>query len=464
MILNKFKETIESFGMLERKEKIVVGVSGGSDSVALLHLLNEFEELKLDLVVVHVNHKLRDEESERDEQFVRAVADELHLKFEYKEVDTKKFKEINKLSLEDAARRLRYTFFKDILEKYSANKIATAHTLDDQVETVLIRLMRGSGSLGLSAIRPVSGNIIRPLISIKKSEIKEYLVSKNISWIEDSSNTSNIFLRNRIRKELIPLIEDISPSTSEIIARSAEVLALESDFILNEVEKMYDSVISNSTIGLIGNVNKYLELPQALRFGILRKAISEIKGNINSISYDHLFSINRVIESCGASGQIDLPENHVFSKGYEVFCVSKRDVFEREYKLSLSGLGNWRLSKDVEVEIDFTNDTSLWGQNNVGYFSMKKVGFPIKVKSYRDGDRFVPLGMNNFKKVKDFFIDEKVPLFLRNKVPVFTSGDEIIWLGGLRIDNRFKANETDDEFLRIKIDGKIDEIIGLGYK
>ncbi len=460
MILSKLKDTIESFQILKANEKIVVGVSGGSDSVGLLHQLLELEDLQLKLVVAHVNHKLRAEESEKDAQFVRSLADNLSLKFEYKEVDTNSFKEKHKLSIEDAARRLRYEFFDDVLKKHSANKIATAHTLNDQVETVLMRLLRGSGSLGLSAMRTVSGNIIRPLLNIKKSEIKEYLESNNISWIEDSSNNSNIYLRNKIRNELIPLIENINPSASEVIARSAEVFAIESDFILNEVENHYSSIISDSSIGLIGNVNKYLELPHALRFGILRKGISEIKGDINSISSNHLFSIDKILESNEASGQIDLPGNCVFSKGYEVFCISKRDVFEKEHDFSLSESGNWRLSEDIEIEIDFTNDTSLWGEKNVGYFSMKKAEFPIKIRSYKDGDRFVPLGMGNFKKVKDFFIDEKVPLFLRNKIPVFTSENEIIWLGGMRIDDRFKADANDKEFLRIKMSGAIYEIWG----
>lgn len=459
MILNKFRKTIESFQMFKSNEKIVVGVSGGSDSIALLHLLLELEDLKLHLIAAHVNHKLRNEESESDAKFVRETAKNLGLKIEYKEVDTNSFKEKNKLSLEDAARQLRYDFFYDVLKKHSADKIATAHSLDDQAETVIMRLLRGSGSLGLSAIRPVSGHIIRPLINIKKSEIRQYLESKNISWIEDSTNTSNIFLRNQIRNELIPLIEEINPSSTEVIARSAEILAIESDFIFNEVEKIYESVISDSSIGLIGNVDKYLKQPKALRFGILRKAISEIKGDINSISSNHLFSIDNILESDDASGQIDLPENHVFSKGYGIFCISKRDVFEKGYDLLLNEPGNWRLSEDIEVEIDYTGDTSSWGEKNVGYFSPSKVKFPIGIRSYKDGDRFVPLGMSNLKKLKDFFIDEKIPLFLRNKVPVFTSGNEIIWLGGLRIDDRFKADKIESSFLRIKISGIIDEII-----
>ena len=450
--------------MFDRKDKVVIGVSGGSDSIALLHILNNIEELELQIIVAHVNHKLRDEESDNDAKFVREITEDLNFDYEYKEVDTLGYKEKNKLSLEDAARKLRYEFFDQVLDKHSANRIATAHTLDDQAETVLIRLLRGSGSLGLSAIRPVNNNLVRPLLNIRKAELREYLENQNISWREDSSNQSNKFIRNRIRNELLPLMEDIKLGAKDVIARSAEIASIDSAYVTLQIEKIYDSVISESSFGLKGSVPNYIKLPIAIRLGLLRKVIEKFKGDLSSIYSNHFFSIDNLIMSHEPSGQIDLPNNLVISKGYELFCISDSNELEKEYKLNINELGNWKLSDDLEIEIEFSNDTSLWGNESVAYLSMKRVGFPIKIRSYKDGDRFMPLGMNNLKKVKDFFIDEKIPKFLRKKVPVFQSGNNIIWLGGLRIDERFKADPEDDEFLRIKISGAIDEIVVFDYE
>lgn len=458
MILDKFRNTIESFGILQPEDKVIVGVSGGSDSVGLLYMLLALEDLSLKLVVAHVNHKLRGNESDRDAGFVRELAGKLNLDFEYVEVDTDSYRKVNKLSPEDAARKLRYDFFYKLLEKHKASKIATAHTLDDQAETVIMRLLRGSGTLGLSAIKPESNNLVRPLLNIKKSDIRVYLESRGIKWIEDSSNNSDDFRRNRIRNELIPVIENIQPNASEIIARSARVAAIESDFINEEVKKTYKTIISSSPIGLIGKVDKYLNLHDAIRFGVLRMAISDMKGDINAVTSEHLFSVNKLIESENPSGQIDLPENTVFSKGYELFCISRQNILARQYSLFINEPGSWKLSEDITVEIEITSDVSLWGKRDVGYFSLKRAGFPITIRSYQDGDRFFPLGMENSKKVKDFFIDEKVPRFLRNKVPLFESGGEIMWLGGMRIDDRFKADEDEESFLRIKISGVVDRI------
>ena len=255
--------------MLRKGDRIVAGVSGGSDSVAMLYLLSGLKELSLDITVAHVNHGLRVGEAERDAEFVKNLASRLGLEFEYTKVDTETYRKKNRLSTEDAARKLRYEFFRRILKKIGGGKIATAHTQDDQAETVIMRLIRGSGSLGMSAIKPVSRNIIRPLIDIKKSEIKAYLESENIEWIEDSTNSSSDFLRNRIRNELIPLLEDIHPGASATVARSAKIATIDTEFIYDEALKRYKTVISDSSVGLIGSVGPIHSnafSPEAYRF------------------------------------------------------------------------------------------------------------------------------------------------------------------------------------------------------
>ncbi len=199
-MLARVKKTLKKYKMLTQGEKVILGVSGGADSIAMLYALNELVDYGLELIVAHLNHGIRGDEAKGDAEFVKETAKSLRLTFVYGEVDTLSFKEESQLSLEDAARTLRYKFFDQVLNKHYATKIATAHTLDDQAETVLMRLLRGSGSRGLSGIPPVSNSIVRPLIDTSRSEIEEYLRSKGVEWVEDSTNESPEFLRNRIRK------------------------------------------------------------------------------------------------------------------------------------------------------------------------------------------------------------------------------------------------------------------------
>src|ERR1700739_1913317 len=187
--LSSVKKTIKQFNMLAHGETVVVGVSGGADSLGLLYILTEIEEYDLRLIISHINHGIRPEEGKRDAEFVEEIANKLNLPFELKEVNAPDLKKFLNLSLEEAARILRYGFFKEVLSKHGAHRVATGHTLDDQAETVLMRIIRGSGTLGLSGIPPVSeGYIIRPLIQTPRSEIEEYLRAKGIKWIEDSTN------------------------------------------------------------------------------------------------------------------------------------------------------------------------------------------------------------------------------------------------------------------------------------
>ena len=183
--------------------------------MALLHVLEQLRELRLEIVVAHLNHGLRGEESDADARHVREAAGRLGFAFECRETDAEAFRKSRGLSLEDAARKLRYGFFREVLEKRSASRIATGHTLDDQAETVVMRLLRGSGSLGLSGIRPVAGKVVRPLINATKKEAREYLVSRGVSWREDSTNSSDRFTRNRIRNELMPLLETYNPAVGK---------------------------------------------------------------------------------------------------------------------------------------------------------------------------------------------------------------------------------------------------------
>ena len=466
MFLGKVKKTVDSFGMLSPGDVIVAGVSGGSDSMALLFALCDLRELypDIDVIVSHVNHGLRGAESDEDAEYVREAAGRLNFSFECVRVDTEGFRKKRGLSLEDAARELRYDFFNDILAKRSAQRIATAHTLNDQAETVIMRLIRGSGSQGLAGIRPSVGNIIRPLINVTKLEAREYLQSKGVSWREDSTNSSNEFLRNRIRNELIPLLESYNPAIEQVLSRVAAVCAAEADFISAEAERKFKELARVVDEGVLGDTEKLLREPPAIRFSVMRKSILAVKGDLNSVSAKHLFSMDEVVRSGESSAEVNLPGGVVFHTGHGVFFFTREDELREFPPTEIKNHGTHRVSRDLEVTVELTDDSSLWGAPDVGYFSPEKVGFPIALRSFSEGDRFVPLGMRGAKKLKDFFIDEKIPRFLRKKVPVFETRDGIIWVGGLRTDNRFKADRMKGPWLRIRVCGSSQKLLDLAVK
>lgn len=437
--------------MFNPGDKVIVGVSGGSDSVCLLYLLSSLKKYRLKLVVAHLNHGLRGRESARDEKFVEQTALKLGLKYICDRCDTESFKSQENLSTEDAARRLRYRFFDNSLKITGADKIATAHNLEDQAETVLMRMLRGSGSSGLSGIPPVNGNIVRPLINISSAEIKKYLKSQKIAWIEDSSNRSKIFLRNKIRHELLPELGTYNPNIVEVLSRTSNILRLESDFINSHTKKAFKSVFVKKHFGYIAKIDKYSRLHKAIRLSALRMCIEKIKGDLNSISTIQVLNLDEQINSAKASSEVVLPGKLIFSKGYRVFSISGIEIDKSGFNHEVRGVGRYSYRNGFKLLFEKSSDRSMWLDENTGHFSLKKVSFPINVRNVKPGDRFKPLGSKGFKKLKDFFIDEKVPRFLRKTVPILECSEGIIWVGGFRIDDRFKVDNREKAFLRIKL-------------
>lgn len=450
-MLARVKKTLKKYKMLTQGEKVILGVSGGADSIAMLYALNELVDYGLELIVAHLNHGIRGDEAKGDAEFVKETAKSLRLTFVYGEVDTLSFKEESQLSLEDAARTLRYKFFDQVLNKHYATKIATAHTLDDQAETVLMRLLRGSGSRGLSGIPPVSNSIVRPLIDTSRSEIEEYLRSKGVEWVEDSTNESPEFLRNRIRQDLLVELESYNPQIKETLSRTAEILRSEEEFIRKEALKHFDDIFSPNKSELIGDLKYYRSVEKPLRFSLLRLTIEKLNTSLKNISSTHIVSADDFLLSETASGEVELPQGTVIVKGYDTFLVTRKSELELEFSYSIQSLGKWSFPEfSVSIEYIITDELAE-NDESVAYFDPETVSFPIEVRNFKPGDRFSPLGMTTSKKLQDYFTDIKLPKFLRSRVPIFISKDEIMWLGGIRLDNRFKVTDKKKEVLMIKL-------------
>ncbi|MGH7890154.1 MAG: tRNA lysidine(34) synthetase TilS, partial [Thermodesulfobacteriota bacterium] len=425
-VLGQIRKTIKKYNMVSPSETVVIGVSGGADSLGLLYILNELEEYDLKLIVSHLNHGIRGKEAKKDAEFVEQAAEKLNLPFELQEADAPGLKKRSGLSLEEAGRELRYKFFKEVLHKYGAQKVATGHTLNDQAETMLMRLVKGSGPLGLSGIPPVSeGHIIRPLIEMPKSEIEDYLKSKGISWIEDSTNKSKLILRNRIRHELIPELEKYNPKIKETLSRTANIFRVEVDFIESRAQNWIDYVFKPRDEGeLLGILSRYKTIPEALRLAALRIVIKKTKGNLRKISFNHISSIDELLFSENTSGEISLPDDLVVAKGYDLFFVGTKSQLKRQFSHKIPGTGKWNFPH-LEIEIDITEPESFGEDKSVAFFEAGSVEFPIEIRNFHPGDRFMPLGMKRFKKVKSFLIDEKMPRYIRNRIPLFLSKGEI---------------------------------------
>jgi tRNA(Ile)-lysidine synthase len=451
-MLSRVKKTIEKYKMLRPGDRVVAGVSGGADSICLLHILLQLRECSTDIIVAHLDHGIRGKEAKRDLLFVKRTALSLGLKFEPGEADVPRFKKESNMTLEEAARVLRYRFLEETRRKFGADKIATAHTLDDQAETVLMRLMRGSGARGLSGIPPVSkGVIIRPLIETTRQEIEKYLESKGIGWIEDSTNKLRTIQRNRIRLDLIPELETYNPRIKETLSRTSDLMRIEEDYIDREAKKNFARIFALGAHELKGDLKRFRRIHQALRLSILRLAIEELYKGLKNVTSLHLLSADEYLMSGAASGEIEFPDGIVIAKGYDTFLVTSRSGLERRFSYTIDAPGKWSFPEfDVDIE-NVTAVTLEEEREDVAYLDSGKVEFPIEIRSPKAGDRFIPLGMKGEKKLKNFFVDEKIPRFERYGVPIFTSKGEIFWVGGMRIDDRFKVRRKGKKALKLSL-------------
>ncbi len=440
--------------------KVIAGVSGGADSVALVHALARLEENAPEIVVCHFNHRLRGRESERDEEFVSRLCEKLGLRFEVSSCDTEAFSKQTKLSIESAARKLRYEFFTGVCEKTGAERIATAHTADDRAETVLMRMIRGSGTFGISSIKPRSENLIRPLINVSREEVINYLTDAGEKWVEDSSNDLTIFTRNRVRKQLLPLLETFNPQIKNALNRLADTAGRQSAYISLQAAGVFPQVFSRAGTDslLAGSVRKFRTVHGAVRSELLRTAYAAATGGLERLEFLHLEEMDALLMSPVRSGAVSLPRGAVMEKSYGFFCLVPRPGAADDYNLTVNGEGAKDLPGGTRAFFEKTSDTSLWGRSEVGHFSLEKTGFPIEVRNFRPGDRTFPLGMNGTKKLKSVFAERKIPSFLRSRLPIFTCKGDIIWAGGVVISDFHKAVKG-DQSLRIKLGGLIPDLL-----
>ena len=442
MILETVKKTVTRHDLLKKKDKVLLAYSGGLDSTGMLAVFLELrKEWLLDLFLGHFNHRLRPT-ANQDEQFARKVAQEHSLPLFVASENVRSFAQQNRMNLEEAGRTLRYDFLTRTAEKIGGAKIATGHTLNDQAETFFLRLMRGSGLKGLGSIYPVvEGQIIRPLLAVERKDIAEFVQKKGLMFREDESNLDRHFARNKIRLDLIPFIqENFEPHIVQRIGKTVTILQ-EEEYLL---EKLSCHEAKNAIFRDNEEIRLDLEaiesLPRGLARRIVREFIQKLKGDLREISFEDVESILNL----GEGKSLPLTSGLLLKRedGRVFFRQEIPDKPEFSYAWDGSSpLVIEELSLLIEAAITKRPGSFEFDDKVKAYLDAENIQFPLQIRNRRDGDRYQPLGAPGRKKLKEIMRSKSIPLEEREKKPVFISGNEIIWVLGFPVAEKFRIHE-----------------------
>ena len=437
----------------------MVAVSGGVDSVVLLDLLRWVQpEWNLRLKIIHLNHGIRGSEADRDEDFVRSLAERLQIDIILERRDVPAYQEEHGLGLEEAARDVRYQFYERILAKTGFKKVALGHQKNDEAETILGHILRGTGVRGLSGMPIKRGPFIRPLLWASREEILRFAKARHLNYREDTSNTDLGYMRNRIRHELFPYLEEhFNPEVTSHITQLGTIFS-ETESYLNAMahESAKNCILLQNQSKIILDIEKFSEYFNIIRKYILREFLREMgvpDSYLTFEKYNALLSLaggRRSGRKIAVSPEVTVLVDHaglVIQKNQSIPHILLTVDPGKEYTLKEYGvMFRTQISADSQEFGRFTSDPAVeW----VDWDLIR--GKELSLRSWKEGDRFYPLGMNGSKKVSDFLIDEKIPLHERNRVLVLTANGEIVWICGYRLDNRFKVTKASEKGLQLML-------------
>jgi len=494
-IESKVWDFIEQYGLIPRKELVVVGVSGGADSVSLLHVLAKWREASgIKLHVAHLNHQLRGTESEADAEYVSDLVGSLRIPVTISSEDVAAYRAERNCSVEEAARELRYAFLARVAREVGASRIALGHTRDDQVETILMHILRGTGITGLCGLAPCSPMaydsqampppceaskvskgqrpnllVIRPLLGVTREETASYCQEHQLEPRVDSSNLSPSFFRNRLRLHLLPLLRQYNPSIDEALLRLADIAREDIAFIEQQAAALW------AELARLENGAVYLD--KKLVAG-LPVALQKLVGDVRDIEAVHIEAARSLL-SKSAGKRVSLPHGILGHSGYDELVLTGRaspvgsEAGQPElvpspfpplpglFSLKVPGkttVSGWTVKAGIvrgRAASQSSRDASGTGkgtpQNNlVAHFDLLRAGTELSVRPRRPGDRFQPLGMNQAKKLYEFMVDAKIPRSWRGRIPIVYSPQQIVWVVGWRIDDRVKTTTASKDVLRLE--------------
>ncbi len=432
ILLERVFQTIERHRMFAPGDRVAVAVSGGADSVCLLHVLLELApRLDLTLSVLHVNHNLRGDASRADAELVRWLAARLNLPFTLRDLDLSN----SPGNLEQSARNARLAFFHEQLASGLASRVALGHTRSDQAETVLFRLLRGSGATGLAAIRPVtSGGIVRPLIEIERSEIVDFLGDRGIPWREDSSNATLDFARNRIRHQLLPqLAREWNPALAETLAHTADLSLAEEAYWQAEIDRLACLHLTFRDGGILMSAATLAALPLAAARRLVRHAIQLASGGHCSSDFRHIARVLALAAGNQGTGRTQLPKIEVRRSFDWLYFASAAPAVAYSVRPAVSGTTlvpgtAWAISLELLENRETTRFADNVYNEQVGCLDWNRLSGPLELRSWRPGDQYQPVGIPAAKKIKTLFQQARIPVWERAQWPVLTDAESIVWV------------------------------------
>jgi tRNA(Ile)-lysidine synthase len=500
---SKVLDFTRRYSLIPRKELVVVGVSGGADSVCLLHVLAKWRRtLGIRLHIAHLNHQLRGVESEADAEYVSNLACLLGIPSTIESRDVAAHRTERNCSIEEAARELRYAFFAAVARKMGARRIAIGHTRDDQVETVLMHILRGTGTTGLCGLAPCSPMaydsqgmsspvfplplrdsplslrakrsnllIVRPLLDITREETASYCQEHQHAPRTDFSNLSPSFFRNRLRLHLLPLLRQYNPGIDQALLRLADIAKEDNAFIEHQASELWDEVARQENNSIYLDKKQLAGLPTALQRHLLRAAVARLAGDVRDIEASHIEAARSLL-SKPASKRISFPHGLICRGGYDELSVASTagrsqlppcplPPLPAEFPLKVPGTTisrGWKvIASTVQERVDSSPSRGALRasvkshqHNFIAYFDLHRTGTQLFVRQRRPGDRFQPLGMNMPKRLYEFMVDAKIPRSWRDYVPIVCSPQQIIWVVGWRIDDRVKTIKASKKILRLE--------------
>ena len=447
---------IDEKNLIDKNDRILIALSGGPDSVFLLHFLNKFKRrFKTELGALYLNHLLRGKEADKDEKFCGKICRELNVEYFSVRKNVKSYASKRKISLEEAGREIRYSVLESIALKNKYNKIATAHNSGDNAETVLLNLIKGTGIKGISGIAVKRGNIIRPIIKLNKDEIVDYLEQKKLNYRIDETNLSNDFERNFLRNEIIPLIKSkLNPSLESSVFNSSEVFKKISLRIDKEIEFFFNSVKFSKKQNLLTLFPAKLKnLDQDLLGDFLREAVK--RNFLVQLSFNDVNNIILLFHS-KTGKRVNLTDNLSAVKERDqiiIFPDSNQKKFYQDRKISINN--PVRIDgKTLYINRITKDNVKLSDDKSIEYISGDRCS-EFNIRAWKEGDRFYPIGFNlpggrcGSKKVSDFLNEQKIPSIHKKKQLVLTTRNNIVWVLGLRLDDRFKLTVNTKKIYRL---------------
>ncbi len=485
---------IQEHHLVSGGDKLLVAVSGGPDSVCLLHILVKLQrELEAKLQVAHLNHQLRGVESKADADYVSDLARQWGIPATIEGRDVKGYQAQQRLSLEEAAREVRYSFLTQVARSIGAERVAVGHTMDDHIETILMHLIRGTGTRGLRGLQPVtvwqsaanSLTIIRPLLEVSHQETEDYCHQHQLMPRLDASNLSLSPLRNRIRQQLLPLLESYNPRMAETLLRTGRIASDDIDFLDEQIARLWDEVAQQRGKTIILDKEGFDQMPSALQRYLLRASAEKLLGSAKDIEMRHIEEMMSLATK-PAGKRLSLPGGLIFSIEYNKYlltsdfaALSPFPTLRDEFQLKIPGetlLPGWRVEATIidpsvvkgklegalapsEIITPLplnkgkgTKGIGLIKNDFTAYLDLGKTGDKLTVRPRQPGDRFQPLGMSQPKKVNEFMIDAKIPQAWRQQVPIVCSPEHILWVVSWRIDDRAKVTESTKQILCLKFE------------